>query len=83
MLLILLTALMGNSMTVLHHVTMEASTPIYGHHIDAHEEFIREDVRTYVTVSTPTDTGACQYLQCDRQVAKLLYASIFHPPQAS
>jgi hypothetical protein len=52
------------------------------HHIDSHGECIRDDAKAAVGAFTPNDTTAASYPQRDRLMSKLLYASIFHPPQA-
>lgn len=84
MLLIVLTALMVNGMMVIHHVTSVTSSPVCEHHIDTHEEFIRDDAKTTtVGVSIPAETKTSLHPQRDRLVSKLLHASIFHPPQAN
>lgn len=82
MLLIVLTALLVNGVTVLHHATAEIPTSVGEHHIDAHDEPIRDDAKNAVCVSTPIDTRTPLSPQQSCQMAKLLCTAIFHPPQA-
>lgn len=84
MLFMVLTLLLQNSVTWLHHATVETSTPaVCDEQLDTPDDVICEQDSTTAGDYTPADAETMRYPQRDRQVAKLLYASIFHPPQAS
>ncbi|HEX2950825.1 MAG TPA: hypothetical protein VHV83_14865 [Armatimonadota bacterium] len=81
MLLIVLTALMSHGMALLHHATEDAPVPVCELHLDGHDEFIVNDTHALSALSPLSDTSK-YYPQRDYLVAKLLYASVFHPPKA-
>lgn len=83
MLLIMLMALFVNGVALLHHVSEETPVMVCADHIDVHDVFIRSSTDAFVGASSPSNTRIFQCRQRDCQVTKLLYAAIFHPPQAN
>ncbi len=81
MLLIVLTALMINGVTVLHIITEEAPSPVCEHHTSTHDLLIIDDSDTPAGITNHNSKERCHYPQRDNQLSSRHYDSIFHPPQ--
>lgn len=82
MLLIVLTALLMNGATFVHHHNDDPSAMVCEYSNDSHDDVVYDNAATIVQIPILADCGTHRHPLWNHLVLKLIYASIFHPPKA-